>query len=86
MSKNLVQKKIFITIEYSTASEYSTEKKFSRFLHISHKALDDACKVLSKESYPQVKKSENFLRKFDLSEFSLDFNDYYMKKYLFWQI
>ena len=61
-SHNLEQKlsseKIFITIEYSTASEYSTEKKFSRFLHISHKALDDACKVLSKGSYPHAKNPE----------------------------
>ena len=42
-----------------------------------------ACKVFSKESHPQVKNLENFFRKFDLREFSSDFNDYYMQKHLF---
>ena len=60
LSKNLVQKKKFMVIEYSTASECTIEKKFSSFLHISHKALDDACKVLSKGSYPHAKNPEKF--------------------------
>ena len=41
------------------------------------------CKVLSKDSHPQMKILENFFRKLDLSEFLSDFNDYYMKKHLF---
>ena len=36
------------------------KKKFSSFLYISHKASDDACKVLSKGSYPHAKNPENF--------------------------
>ena len=49
----------------------------------SQKASHSTSKVLSKESHPQVKNLENFFRKLDLSEFSSDFNDYYMKKHLF---
>ena len=75
LSKNLVQKKNFMVIEYSTALECTIEKKFSSFLHISHKALDDACKVLSKESYPHVKNPEKFFWQLNLSEFSSDCND-----------
>ena len=41
------------------------------------------CKVLSKESDPQLKNPRIFFGELDLSEFSSDFNDYYMKKYLF---
>ena len=54
------EKRNFMVIEYSTASECTIEKKFSSFLHISHKALDDACKVLSKGSYPHAKNPEKF--------------------------
>ena len=41
------------------------------------------CKVLNKESRPQVKKLEIFFRKLDLSEFSSDSNDYCLKWHLF---
>ena len=60
LSKNLVQKKILMVIEDSTASEWNIEKKYSSFLHISHKALDDAYKVLSKGNYPHAKNPEKF--------------------------
>ena len=52
---------------------------------LSQKAFYNTCKVFSKESHPQVKKLEKFFffRKLDLSKFSSDFNDYYMKKHLF---
>ena len=62
-SHNLEQKlsseKNFMVIEYSTASESTIENMFSCCLHISHEALDDACKVLSKGSYPHAKNPEN---------------------------
>ena len=60
LSKNLVQKKIFMVIEYSMASEYTIEKKFFSFWSISQKALHDACKVLSEGSYPHTKNLEFF--------------------------
>ena len=50
---------------------------------LSPEAFIITYKVLSKEMYPQVKNPEIFFRKLDLSEFLSDFDDYYMKKYLF---
>ena len=64
-------------------SEYSAEKKFFRFFAFNSEASIGCVKVLSKEVRPQVKNSETFFCDLDLSEFSLDFNDYCMKKYLF---
>ena len=55
---------------------------FTKFEVVTEAAII-ASKVLSKESHLQVKKLENYFRKLDLSEFSSDFNDYYMKKHLF---
>ena len=65
-------------------SEYSTEKKvFPFFFDLNSEAFIGCVKVLSKEVRPQVKIRKLFFCDLDLSEFSLDFNDYYMKKYLF---
>ena len=47
---------------------------FTNFQLLTEAAII-ACKVLSKESHPQVKKLEIFFRKLDLSEFSSDSND-----------
>ena len=60
LSNILVQKNFSMTVEYSTASENTIEKKFSSFLPISQKALDDAYKVLSKGNYPHAKNPEKF--------------------------
>ena len=72
-----------MVIEYFTASEFTFEKKrFPSFLLISQKALNDACKVRSKGTYPHPKNPENFFSLLDLSEFSSDCNDRKIKKYL----
>ena len=54
---------------------YFWKKRFASFLLISQKALNDACKVPSKGTYPHPKYPENFFSRLDISEFSSECND-----------
>ena len=65
------------------ASEYLDEKKFYVFFGTNREAFIYCFKVLSKEAHQQIKKWNFFIRELDLSEFLLDFDGYYMKKYPF---
>ena len=53
---------------------------------LHQKPLYNAVKYLVRKITHKQKMRKSFSRKLDLSEFLPDFNDFYMKKYLFYQI
>ena len=74
------------TLQHSQPKRSTFKNIIFEFYGLLPEAAIKACKVLSKELRPQVKKFRIFFRKLDLSAFSSDSNDYYMKKYLFEQV
>ena len=53
---------------------------------LHQKPLYNAVKYLVRKATHKQKIRKSFFRKLDLSEFLPDFNDFYMKKHLFYQI
>ena len=70
-----------MAIEGSTVSESSIEKNVFGVFGLNPEASTECFEVLSKEAHPQMKKVGIFFGELDLSEFSLDFNGNYIKKY-----
>ena len=53
---------------------------------LHQKPLYNAVKYLVRKATHKQKIRKSFFRKFDLSKFLPDFNDFYIKKYLLYQI